>query len=358
MKLFKKTTEQQPSKKPAEKPKDEKAKADAWQDSVTPIRRAFPGTVDVEVPLRIAFARSAYAEVVAHTKENLESEVCGVLVGEVCEDDEPFVSVKEVIRGASTRQGTTHVTFTHETWNQIHATLDKDYPDLQIVGWYHSHPGFGVEFSKMDRFIQENFFTAPTAFALVTDPLGGAVAICCNRDGGSVAVDRFWVEGREHRCAASTVDEPAPAQARPASGKTSSAEIEVLQKRIGQLTSAVDDLRALLYRFLVSAFLLFALAVVIGLGYGMYQSMVSTRKEPQLVNYVPIPIQVGDKVVELGVGLVSWEVPPELIPQLKEPEKPKKKGKDSPAGRAAPKPAGEVGPFPSAAPQSDTTEGR
>ena len=36
---------------------------------------------------------------------------------------------------------------------------------LKIVGWYHTHPGFGVEFSEMDLFIQQNFFGGPAQIA-------------------------------------------------------------------------------------------------------------------------------------------------------------------------------------------------
>ncbi len=339
-----------PAERPARESTADKLRGDddtrddsGWQDDNAPLHRVFPGTVDSVVPLRITFTRSAYAEVVAHTKENLDAEVAGVLVGEVCEDGELFVAVKAIIRGASTRHGTTHVTFTHETWNQIHATLDRDYPNLQIVGWYHSHPGFGVEFSSMDCFIQENFFTAPTQFALVTDPLGGAVAICLNRDGGIIAVDRFWVEGREHQCSITTAAKPAKGKgAAAASGKSGTSEVEALQKRIGQLTGAVDELRTMLFRFLLASFLVIALAVMIGICYIIFQSTVSARKPPDVVNFIPVPVKIGDKVVMLGVGLLSWDVPPELVPQTKPTEKAKPTGTEK--GAAPKSPADEMGP--------------
>jgi len=38
------------------------------------------------------------------------------------------------------------------------------------VGWYHSHPGFGVFLSEHDMFIQENFFSSPQQVAWVFDP--------------------------------------------------------------------------------------------------------------------------------------------------------------------------------------------
>jgi hypothetical protein len=47
---------------------------------------------------------------------------------------------------------------------------DKDYPDKSVVGWYHSHPGFGVFLSDHDLFIHENFFSARHQVAWVYDP--------------------------------------------------------------------------------------------------------------------------------------------------------------------------------------------
>ena len=48
--------------------------------------------------------------------------------------------------------------------------MDKDHPDARIVGWYHTHPGFGIFLSGMDLFIQDNFFNLPWQVAFVYDP--------------------------------------------------------------------------------------------------------------------------------------------------------------------------------------------
>ena len=38
------------------------------------------------------------------------------------------------------------------------------------MGWYHSHPGFGVFLSDHDTFIHKNFFSSPGQVAWVFDP--------------------------------------------------------------------------------------------------------------------------------------------------------------------------------------------
>ena len=42
-----------------------------------------------------------------------------------------------------------------------------------MIGWYHTHPGFGIFLSDMDVFICDNFFNLPWQVAFVYDPLGG-----------------------------------------------------------------------------------------------------------------------------------------------------------------------------------------
>jgi hypothetical protein len=53
-------------------------------------------------------------------------------------------------------------------------------------------------------------------------------------------------------------------------------------------------------------------ALVAGVGYFIYTEYTSRLEPPRLNNYVPIPVQMGDKTVLIGVGVVQWDVPPEL----------------------------------------------
>jgi proteasome lid subunit RPN8/RPN11 len=281
-------------------------------NTVKAIRRSFPGPRGAEAILRVAIERSAYADLIAHAKESLEVEVCGVLAGQVCEDDEGlFLHVEAVISGTAANQASTHVTFTQATWNAIHQTLERDYPKLKMLGWYHTHPGFGVEFSEMDLFIQKNFFSGPTQIALVTDPLSGAVAIVANTLRGIEYLSRFWVDGREQPCRApESVPGNAP-ETPPATGDPGRSA-QALEARVSQLVLAVDDLRTSYHRFLTFVGIVFCLAIVVAVGYTVYNQYISRFEPPRLNSYAPVPVQIGDKTVLLGVGVVEWQVPPEL----------------------------------------------
>ena len=100
----------------------------------------------------------------------MHAEVCGVLVGSLCWDDGPYLLIDGRIEGKNASHQSGSVTFTSETWDYIHEELPAKHPDRIIVGWYHTHPGFGIFLSNMDAFIHENFFSFPWQPAYVFDP--------------------------------------------------------------------------------------------------------------------------------------------------------------------------------------------
>ena len=102
-----------------------------------------------------------------HARSHSKTEVCGVLIGG-CTDN--TVEIRASIEALNATQAGTHVTFTQDAWEAIYRVKDELYPDERIVGWYHSHPGFGVFLSEHDMFIQQNFFSSPSQVAWVYDP--------------------------------------------------------------------------------------------------------------------------------------------------------------------------------------------
>jgi proteasome lid subunit RPN8/RPN11 len=102
-----------------------------------------------------------------HARASMKAEVCGVLLGSA---DQDRMVIETCIAGVNAAQSGAHVTFTQDTWEHIYKIKDQQFPDMKIVGWYHSHPGFGVFLSEHDLFIQENFFSGPHQVAWVYDP--------------------------------------------------------------------------------------------------------------------------------------------------------------------------------------------
>ena len=111
-------------------------------------------------------------QVYAHVFGNADREVGGVLIGSMARQSTiPLVTA--AIAAASAHEGRAELTFTQDAWEHIHSVLERDFPGDQIVGWYHSHPGFGIFLSEHDLFIHRNFFSGASQIALVVDPLKG-----------------------------------------------------------------------------------------------------------------------------------------------------------------------------------------
>ncbi len=118
----------------------------------------------------------AFRDAQAHSLTSLDREVAGVLVGprpEKQPDGRYVVHITDTVIAKHTRMHGASVTYTPESWRYIHDKLAERYPNEEavIVGWYHTHPGFGIFLSGMDLFIHQNFFTQIWHVAYVLDPL-------------------------------------------------------------------------------------------------------------------------------------------------------------------------------------------
>jgi len=138
--------------------------------------------------VRVVMKQSVLNDIHEHGLTDTSVEICGVLVGKGYRDERgPYVYIEANIRGENSENHAAQVTFTGETWNHIHNELDSKFPELQILGWYHTHPGFGIFLSGMDLFIHENYFSAEHQLAFVYDPIGGDEGLF------------VWREGKTHR---------------------------------------------------------------------------------------------------------------------------------------------------------------
>src|SRR5581483_5889779 len=139
-----------------------------------------------ESRFQVVFKQAVLHEIHSHGKSSPEAEICGVLVGNVFRDNEgPYLYVNHSIRGDSAENRAAQVTFKAETWTHIQNVMERDFPDEKIVGWYHTHPGFGIFLSGMDLFIQDNFFNLPWQVAFVYDPTSGEEGAFVWRAGSS-----------------------------------------------------------------------------------------------------------------------------------------------------------------------------
>ncbi len=143
-----------------------------------PLTEAGGAAVDIlldEAPLRA---------MQAHALSSLDREVAGVMIGRQPEkqpDGRYIVHIIDSVAAKYTVMNGASVTYTPESWRYLNDTIWERYPDdtAVMVGWYHTHPGFGIFLSGMDLFIHQNFFTQIWHIAYVLDPRARTSGFFC-----------------------------------------------------------------------------------------------------------------------------------------------------------------------------------
>jgi len=120
----------------------------------------------------IFVAQSAWDGLRQHALSRRDIEIGGVLLGTYALEGEQFyLEVIASLDARYTEESAASLTFTHRTWNDFNQRKAREYPESKIVGWYHTHPGYGIFLSAYDLFIQEHFFNQIGQVALVFDPV-------------------------------------------------------------------------------------------------------------------------------------------------------------------------------------------
>lgn len=124
---------------------------------------------------RIFIALAAWQAAGAHVAQDGARELGGILWGRPLHDPAgDFLEITEARPATSARGDVGQLTFGQEAWQEVLAGQNSDH---LVVGWYHSHPGFGVFLSEQDSFIHRHFFARPWQVALVLDSVAGTWAL-------------------------------------------------------------------------------------------------------------------------------------------------------------------------------------
>lgn len=150
----------------------------AWPLSVR-VESAAPASgapLHADTPVTQVRARLADA-----ARDAIERDLCvdllrergGFLVGTVerLGEGRLLVDVRAAIPAEGADGGSSWWQLTPQAWDHASRILEMRYPDLLIVGWYHSHPGLGCFFSGTDRETQRHVFPNPWNLAAVGDPV-------------------------------------------------------------------------------------------------------------------------------------------------------------------------------------------
>lgn len=169
--------------------KNKKKKVSQIVDEKVLPQNILPFGERVEENKNIYILQKTYKDIHKFTQNKTTNESGGMLIGYVVEE---FGKTNVVINGfveAKHCEATpTTLKFTHETWDYVHAEMNKKYPGGKIVGWIHTHPDFGIFLSEYDKFIHENFFNEEYQIAYVVDPIQNIEGFY------------FWINGKIERC--------------------------------------------------------------------------------------------------------------------------------------------------------------
>jgi proteasome lid subunit RPN8/RPN11 len=134
---------------------------------------------------RIYISPVAREQIFSHIKwgdqhaTETRSEQGGLLLGKVYLDeaaDHYYGIAEQGIPGRSAQGTATYLEMTHQTWKEMIDSVDdllgqEANKDLQIIGWYHTHPNnLQVFMSDTDMNTQKKYFNQDWHFAIVLNP--------------------------------------------------------------------------------------------------------------------------------------------------------------------------------------------
>lgn len=123
--------------------------------------------------IQVFLHQQVYTETLDYARENIDREIGGILLGKHYRHQasgREFVDVQVFLPAKHAQERAASFTFTVDSMQGLYEEKDQHYGDLKILGWFHSHPGFGIFLSSMDLFIHHQFFPRQWQIAYVVDP--------------------------------------------------------------------------------------------------------------------------------------------------------------------------------------------
>jgi proteasome lid subunit RPN8/RPN11 len=146
--------------------------------------------------LPIFLDRKAADAIERHALSDTSVELGGILLGKECLDPssgQPYVWVTASLEAKHYANTQASFTYTHDSWEEISRERDRLFPECDIVGWYHTHPSFGIFLSHHDLFIHQHFFAQPLQVAYVVDPINMSRGFFQWRADGLAPVGGFYL---------------------------------------------------------------------------------------------------------------------------------------------------------------------
>jgi proteasome lid subunit RPN8/RPN11 len=138
----------------------------------------------------VKLLQTALAAIQVHLSSDITVEQVGLLFGHVEETagESSIVTILTSHPLDPASASSTHVAMQRDQWPPVWRRLTSCKPDLQLVGWYHSHPGHGIFLSATDLRTQALWFRQPWHVALVFDPVSHSLGAFCGPQGQRTSI--------------------------------------------------------------------------------------------------------------------------------------------------------------------------
>lgn len=144
--------------------------------------------------IEVIVKSSAVEQFMQHAKSYPNLEIGGMLIGQYHYDNEKkFVIIHKTIPANKGNSFQGAFVFTLESIIEINSIREENYPNLLTIGWYHSHPGFGVFFSGIDIHSHKTQFNLPFHIGIVIDPQSESVGCFSWYDNSVVGPYGYWI---------------------------------------------------------------------------------------------------------------------------------------------------------------------
>lgn len=127
----------------------------------------------------IVYADSVVIErIMAHARQDTLRECFGLLMGNVYVDEEKeitWIYLQDAVAAGQVDADISTVEVSREEFMRINEEVDRireqTNDDVRKIGWYHSHPNYGIFMSNTDRLNQKRYYNQDWQLALVVDPV-------------------------------------------------------------------------------------------------------------------------------------------------------------------------------------------
>jgi len=128
--------------------------------------------------VKVVLSQLALRQIEGYSASDLKRELGGVLLGHATQSGSTTsVHVSAAIPVRSDDHGPVHFTFNADAWAQLHLDRAERYPQLDVVGWYHTHPDLGVFYSADDIVVHSAAFVLPWQVGMVLDPVRSEICL-------------------------------------------------------------------------------------------------------------------------------------------------------------------------------------